>query len=253
MAKSIDKATGNDNGRIENFLVSVLDNGSRLQAPAVAKYVDYVRKSHPDETPAQIIERMEKMFLLAVTGSGSAVGATAAVPGVGTVASIAAVGVESAFFLEASALLTLAVASVHGISVENHQQRRALVLAVALGESGMEVVQKVTGVTAKNWGTAITSKIPGSTMRGMNSTLVRKFVTKYAAKRSALILGKLVPAGIGAVIGGVGNRAIGKGVVKNARDAFGPAPLRWTDHLIIAPVEDLSISRTVDTARVLRR
>ncbi|RZL83695.1 MAG: hypothetical protein EOP32_06420 [Rhodococcus sp. (in: high G+C Gram-positive bacteria)] len=218
-------------GPVEKVLVSVLDNGSRLQAPAVAKYVEWVRRSHPGESPAQIVERMEKMFLLAVTGSGSAVGATAAIPGVGTVASIAAVGAESAFFLEAAALLTLAVASVHGISAADHQQRRALVLSVALGESGMEIVQKATGVTAKNWATAITSRIPGPTMKGMNSTLVRKFITKYAARRSALILGKLVPAGIGAAIGGAGNRAIGKGVIKNARKAFGPAPARWPDEL----------------------
>ncbi|AII05026.1 hypothetical protein C8E05_1807 [Rhodococcus wratislaviensis] len=218
-------------GPVEKVLVSVLDNGSRLQAPAVAKYVEWVRRSHPGESPAQIVERMEKMFLLAVTGSGSAVGATAAIPGVGTVASIAAVGAESAFFLEAAALLTLAVASVHGISAADHQQRRALVLSVALGESGMEIVQKATGVTAKNWASAITSRIPGPTMKGMNSTLVRKFITKYAARRSALILGKLVPAGIGAAIGGAGNRAIGKGVVKNAREAFGPAPAHWPDEL----------------------
>ena len=218
-------------GPVEKVLVSVLDNGSRLQAPAVARYVEWVRRSHPGESPAQIIERMEKMFLLAVTGSGSAVGATAAIPGVGTVASIAAVGAESAFFLEAAALLTLAVASVHGISAADHQQRRALVLSVALGESGMEIVQKATGVTAKNWASAITSRIPGPTMKGMNSRLVRKFITKYAARRSALVLGKLVPAGIGAAIGGAGNRAIGKGVVKNAREAFGPAPARWPDEL----------------------
>jgi hypothetical protein len=218
-------------GPVEKVLVSVLDNGSRLQAPAVAKYVEWVRRSHPGESPAQIVERMEKMFLLAVTGSGSAVGATAAIPGVGTIASIAAVGDESAFFLEAAALLTLAVASVHGISAADHQQRRALVLSVALGESGMEIVQKATGVTAKNWASAITSRIPGPTMKGMNSRLVRKFITKYAARRSALVLGKLVPAGIGAAIGGAGNRAIGKGVVKNAREAFGPAPARWPDEL----------------------
>ncbi|ANS27008.1 hypothetical protein ACVH9Z_32710 [Rhodococcus opacus] len=218
-------------GPVEKVLVSVLDNGSRLQAPAVARYVEWVRRSHPGESPAQIIERMEKMFLLAVTGSGSAVGATAAVPGVGTIASIAAVGAESAFFLEAAALLTLAVASVHGVSAVDHQQRRALVLSVALGESGMEIVQKATGVTAKNWASAITSRIPGPTMKGMNNTLVRKFITKYAARRSALVLGKLVPAGIGAAIGGAGNRAIGKGVVKNAREAFGPAPARWPDEL----------------------
>lgn len=214
-------------GRIEKVLVSVLDNGSRLQAPAVAKYVNHVRQAHPDESPAQIVERMEKMFLNAVTGSGGAVGAAAAIPGVGTIASLAAVGAESAFFLEASALLSLAIAEVHGISPADHQQRRALVLAVALGESGMEIVEKATGVAAKNWSTAITSRVPGGTLRGMNSTLVRKWITKYAAKRSALVLGKLVPAGIGAAIGGAGNRAIGKGVIKNARAAFGRPPAQF--------------------------
>ncbi|QBJ98827.1 hypothetical protein ERC79_19135 [Rhodococcus sp. ABRD24] len=214
-------------GRVESTVAAVLDNASRLQAPAVAKYVERVRLAHPDDSPAQIVARMERMFLTAVTGSGSAVGATAAVPAVGTMASIAAVGAETAFFLEASALLTLAVASVHGISPHDHQQRRALVLTVALGEAGMEIVERATGLTASNWAKLVTGRIPASTMRAMNSSLVRKFVTKYAAKRSALVLGKLLPAGVGAVIGGAGNRAIGRGVIDNARAAFGPAPQRW--------------------------
>ena len=55
--------------RMESTIVSVLDNASRLQAPAVAKYVERVRRAHPDETPAQIVARMEKMFLRAVTGN----------------------------------------------------------------------------------------------------------------------------------------------------------------------------------------
>ncbi|MFD4180025.1 hypothetical protein [Rhodococcus sp. NPDC058514] len=214
-------------GRIEQVIVSLLDNGAKLQGPAVAKYVDRVRRAHPDESPQQIVERMERMFLTAVTGSGGAVGAAAAVPGIGTVGSIAAVGAESVFFLEASAWWTRAIASVHGISVQQHEQRRALVLAVALGASGMEIVEKAVGATTKNWGSLITNRLPAQTMSGMNQKLIRKFVTKYAARRSALILGKLVPAGIGAAIGGTGNRVIGKGVINNARDAFGPAPARW--------------------------
>lgn len=216
-------------GPIEKFLVTLLDNGSRLQGPAVAKYVDRVRRAHPDESPAQIIERLEKMFLTGVTGSGSAVGATAAFPGVGTLTAVGAVGAETMFFLEASALLTLAVAAVHGVHPQDHEQRRALVLAVALGETGMEVVSKATGTTMKNWTSAITGKIPGSQLKLLNNSLVKKFIRKYFAKRSALILGKLVPAGIGAVIGGAGNRALGKRTISNARIAFGPAPAQWPD------------------------
>ncbi|WP_072806872.1 hypothetical protein [Rhodococcoides yunnanense] len=216
-----------EGGRLEKSLVGILDNASRLQGPAVERYIAHMRRAHPNENPAQLIERLEKRFLMAVTGSGSAVGGAAAVPAIGTVASLAAVGAETAFFIESSALLTLSVASVHGIPVHDHQQRRALVLAVALGESGMQIVQKTVGASAKNWGTLVTSRIPGGAMTTMNRSLVKKFVSKYLAKRSALLFGKLLPAGIGAVIGGAGNRAIGKGVIRNARDAFGPAPTSW--------------------------
>lgn len=224
-----------EGGRLEKSLVGILDNASRLQGPAVEKYVAHMRRAHPNDTPAQLIERLENRFLLAVTGSGSAVGGAAAIPAIGTVASLAAVGTETAFFIESSALLTLSVASVHGIPVHDHQQRRALVLAVALGESGMQIVQKTVGTSAKNWGTLVTSRIPGGAMTTMNKSLVKKFVSKYLAKRSALLFGKLLPAGIGAVIGGAGNRVIGKGVIRNARDAFGPAPARWPETRIIEP------------------
>lgn len=217
----------NVTGRIERAIASLLDNATRLQGPAVEANVARLRRAHPGETPQQIVDRLERTFLTAVTGSGGAAGAAAAVPGIGTAGAIAAVGAEAAFFLEASALFTLAVASVHGIPIEDHERRRALVLAVALGTAGMEIVEKAVGVTRKHWGSLLSGTLPTQTVAGMNQTLLRTFVTKYVARRSALILGKLVPAGIGAAIGGVGNRAIGRGVVENARDAFGPAPAQW--------------------------
>ncbi|MBF6218083.1 hypothetical protein IU479_08160 [Nocardia abscessus] len=212
-------------GAFEKTVVELLDTGSRLQAPAVAKYVDRIRRSHPDESPAQIIERLEKQYLLAVTGSGSAVGATAAFPGVGTVAAIAAVSAETTFFMEASAVFTLAVASVHGITPEDQEQRRALVLAVVLGESGMQIVQKSVGTSAKNWGTAFANRIPG--LSSMNDSLLKRFIIRFITKRAALMAGKVLPAGIGAVIGGAGNRALGKATITNARKAFGPPPGTW--------------------------
>ncbi|MBF6471463.1 MULTISPECIES: hypothetical protein [Nocardia] len=212
-------------GAFEKTVVELLDTGSRLQAPAVAKYVDRIRRSHPDESPARIIERLEKQYLLAVTGSGSAVGATAAFPGVGTVAAIAAVSAETTFFMEASAVFTLAVASVHGITPEDQEQRRALVLAVVLGESGMQIVQKSVGTSAKNWGTAFANRIPG--LSSMNDSLLKRFIIRFITKRAALMAGKVLPAGIGAVIGGAGNRALGKATITNARKAFGPPPGTW--------------------------
>ncbi|MGX1806908.1 hypothetical protein ACWIGI_14430 [Nocardia sp. NPDC055321] len=216
---------------LERAVVSLLDNGAQVQAPAVAKYVEKLRRSHPDESPAQIIARIEKLYLTTVTGSGTAVGATAAVPGVGTVASIAAMSAETAFFMEASAVYTLAVAAVHGVAPEDKERRRALVLAVVLGDSGMAIVQKSVGHSAKNWGNLLANKIPG--LSAMNDSLLKRFMVQFLAKRSALMLGKVIPAGIGAVIGGFGNRALGHNLIDNSRKAFGPPPRVWPQLLVI--------------------
>ncbi|MGF6883361.1 hypothetical protein ABIA39_004979 [Nocardia sp. GAS34] len=216
---------------VEKAVRSLLDDGTRLQAPAVAKYVDRFRRSHPGESPAQIVERLEKMYLTTVTGSGTAVGAAAAVPAVGTLASLAAVSAETMFFLEASAVFTLAVASVHGIAPDDAERRRALVLAVVLGESGMQIVEKNVGHSAKNWGTLLAGRIPGIT--ALNDALMKRFVLRFLAERSPLMFGKVLPAGIGAAIGGFGNRTLGKRTIANARGAFGPAPLAWPTPLVI--------------------
>ncbi|WP_306361125.1 hypothetical protein [Nocardia sp. CC227C] len=218
-------------GGLEKTVVSLLDNGSQVQAPAVAKYVERLRKAHPDESPAQIIARLEKLYLTTVTGSGTAVGAAAAVPGVGTIASVAAMSAETAFFLEASAVFTLAVAAVHGVAPEDNERRRALVLAVVLGESGMEIVQKSVGHSAKNWGTLLANKIPG--ISSMNDSLLKRFLVQFITKRSALMFGKVLPAGIGAAVGGFGNRALGHRLIDNSRQAFGTPPRTWPQPHVI--------------------
>ncbi|WP_194815266.1 hypothetical protein [Nocardia sp. XZ_19_385] len=220
-------------GAFEKTVVSLLENGSKLQAPAVAKYVDRVRRSHPAETPAQIIARLEKQYLLAVTGSGTAAGATAAVPGVGTIASLATITAETAFFLEASALYALAVAAVHGVAPEAKEQRRALVLAVVLGGEGMDIVERTVGHSAKNWGTLLANKVPG--LSAMNDSLMKRFIIRFLTKRMALMAGKILPMGIGAAIGGFGNRTLGKTTIKNAHQAFGAAPVTWPPdrHMIV--------------------
>ncbi|MFT4087243.1 MAG: hypothetical protein QM658_08790 [Gordonia sp. (in: high G+C Gram-positive bacteria)] len=206
----------------------ILEQAQRLQEPAVAKYVAHLRKAHPDDSPEQIVERLERRFLNTVTASGGVVGATASIPGVGTIAALSALTADTALFIEASALLALATAEVHGISPADAELRRSLVLSVALGEEGVTALGKVVG--ARGTGALSRLAIPGlpnGQVAKLNKMLTGKLVKKFAVRRAPVLVGKLIPGGVGAVVGGAGNRALGALVVRNARAAFGPPPRFW--------------------------
>ena len=218
-------------------LSAIIERGSRVQVPAIKAYVDRLRKANPDATPAEIVTKLEKYYLAAVMASGAAVGSAAAFPGIGTLAALSAVAGETVVFLEATAVFVLAVAEVHGIPADHRERRRTLVLAVLVGEDSKQAIADLIGRgrTSGAWLAEGAATLPLPAVAQLNSRLLRYFVKRYALRRGALAFGKLLPVGIGAVIGGVGNRMMGKKIVANARKAFGNPPPRWPATLHVLP------------------
>ena len=192
---------------------------------------------NPDATPAEIVTKLEKHYLAAVMASGAAVGSAAAFPGIGTLVALSAVAGETVVFLEATAVFVLAVAEVHGIPAEHRERRRALVLAVLVGEDSKHAVAELLGPgrTKGAWLSDGAATLPLPAVSQLNSRLLRFFVKRYTLKRGAIVFGKLLPVGIGAVVGGVGNRLMGKRIIENARMAFGSPPPRWPAKLHVLP------------------
>lgn len=207
--------------------------GTGVQAPLAEKYVDRLRRKHPQHTPVDIERGLQWRYLGVVTASGTVAGLSAAVPGVGTLVGLAASGVESVFFMEASALYAVSVGELHGMRAMTDQQRRALVAAVVLGEGGAQLLGKGAGQSAKDWASAVADKLP--VVRSIDSPMARKFIVSFIAKRGALMFGRVLPAGIGAVIGGTGNYALGRAVLANAQRTFEPAPASWPDEIPAGP------------------
>jgi hypothetical protein len=209
------------------LLQRALEKAIALAQSPVAGYVDRLRRARPLASPAEIIAVLEKQYLATVTGTGAAVGGAAVAPGIGTVAALALTGGETALFLETTALFALAVAEVHGIRVDEVERRRTLVLAVALGDSGAMLVEKMAGRGGQQWGALLPEAIPMSSITAINKTLGRWFFTRYGRKQGVLALGRIAPFGIGVAIGAVGNRAFGRVVVDTSRRVFGPPPERF--------------------------
>ncbi|MGW5052616.1 hypothetical protein [Actinokineospora sp. NPDC004072] len=136
---------------------------------------------------------------------------------------------EALSSLELSALFVLSVAEVHGVRVDEVERRRTLVMGILLGESGTKTIGKVAERTGQHWARQLVSKVPAATLRQINGVLGRNFITKYGIKQGVIVLSRVAPFGIGAVIGGGANATVAALAVRAARRAFGPAPDSWPE------------------------
>jgi hypothetical protein len=208
-----------------------LDKLLSVQRPVVVRHVRSLRRRHKKASPEKLIRILEREYLTAVTTGGAAVGASAVVPGVGWGVSLALSGVETAGFLEASALFAQSVTEVHGIAVTDPDRARALVMAMMMGAPGATLVRQFAGealgtapARSAFWGELVTQKLPKAAISGLTESVRKSFVRRFAATQTATVIGRAVPFGIGAVVGGTGNHLLGRKVVTSARSAFGPAP-----------------------------
>ncbi|WP_431071713.1 hypothetical protein [Microbacterium phyllosphaerae] len=214
------------------FMVRGLDRVLAIQRPLVLAHIRSIRLRNPHASPEQIIRILERRYLAAVTTGGAAVGATAVVPGIGTGITLALSGVETVGFVESTALFAQSVAEVHGIAVSNPDRARALVMTLMLGKEGVALVGQLAGeATGKGgsrstyWGEMVTKSLPRAAVGPLVDRLKSMFVRQFAAKGGASFIGKALPFGVGAAVGGAGNHILGRRVLTTSHRAFGAAPM----------------------------
>lgn len=219
-----------------------LDKAIEAQYPLAVDNFARLRRVNPDKSPEELLAHMTKIYLGAVAATGAGAGAAAAVPngGVQVPAAIA----DLLVFLEASVLYTLSAAEVHGLSVEDVERRRLLVMSVLIGNSAANAtLEPLIGRSAPYWGRLIVGAIPMSTINRANKLLGPRFVTKYGAKQGLVVLGIQMPFLIGAAIGAGGNGLFGWFIVKAARKILGPPPKSW-DELEAQPAVSVPVAGT---------
>ena len=216
------------------FVVGGIDRLLTVQRPAVLAHLHSIRAHNPDATPEQVIRILERRYLTAVTTGGALVGASAVIPAIGIGASLALSTVETGGFLEASALFAQSVTEVHGIAVDDPDRARSLVMTLILGTAGSDLVKQLAGqatgkgpVRNKFWGEMVTKSLPQAAMGQIADRLKKTFVKRFAVTQGTNIIGRAIPFGIGAVVGGTGNNLLGRSIIRASREAFREAPLEF--------------------------
>ncbi|WP_394552516.1 hypothetical protein ACDF64_16920 [Agromyces sp. MMS24-JH15] len=216
----------------------LVDRVLAIHRPIVVAHLRGIRRRFPTATPDQLVRILERRYLAAVTTGGAAVGATAVIPGIGTGVTLTLSGLETAGFLEATALFAQSVAEVHGIPVDSPDRARALVMTLMLGNEGSDLVRQFAaqaggGGVARSayWGELVTNTLPKAMMGTVVDRLRHVFVKQFAVRGGGSVIGKALPFGIGAAIGGIGNHVLARRVLTQSRLAFGAAPTRLPDEL----------------------
>lgn len=222
-----------------------VDRFLAVQRPVVLAHLRSIRRRHPDATPDEVAYLVGRRYLAAVTTSGAAVGTTAVIPAVGTVTTLALSAVETAAFLEATALFAQSIAELHGLPVDDPERARALVLALMLGKEGSNLVRQWgRELTEKEvtrevyWRQVVSNSIPRVVIGPLVQRLQSAAAKRLATTGTASVLGKALPFGVGAVVGGAGNRITGSRVVHSAHIAFGSLPQAFPAGLDVAVSEN---------------
>jgi hypothetical protein len=240
-------------GDTPRALNAALDRFLGIQRPVVLAHLRSIRRRNPDASADELARILERRYLAAVTSGGAAVGATAVIPAIGTGVTLALSGLETAGFLEATALYAQSMSELHGIAVDDPERARALVLTMMLGREGSDLVRQLAGQFAGGgvtrsayWGELVTSSLPTIVVGPLVDRLKSAFIRQFAVRGGASILARAIPFGVGAVVGGAGNHILGRRVVQNARLAFGPAPLVIPE--VLAPAEGPGAVRRLGSA-----
>lgn len=183
---------------------------------AVAQ-VARIREHNPQITQEELIKKLERRYIWEVTSSGTVTSAAAAVPGVGTLASSGTTIGGAGVFLTSTIVHFYAMLETVNAQLEDIDYERALVLTILAGGPASQIINKIAKRVGVHWSNKLLKKIPGDSLRAINRLLGTNFVTKVGTKQGIVVLGKVIPFGIGAAVGGSLYFAMGNGVIKATR------------------------------------
>lgn len=211
-----------DSGSAVHEFIGSVESALKGQASPAAAHVRRMRAKNPGLTPAGAVKKLERQLLATTTTSGVAVGATAAAPGVGDVVAAAFTLGGPAVSVSAAVFHILAVAEVHQMPMADIEHRRKLALSIFLEQGADTAIPKVAERTGQHLARKTLKAIPGSALKPFNDVLGRHFITKSGDKQGVIVLAKVLPYVMGAVIGGGYSFATAWSVILATRLAFGP-------------------------------
>jgi hypothetical protein len=198
-------------GSVRSVLLDAVDRAATTRWDAAVRRAAGLRGHERSgaaagATTEERVAAVTRAFARELAVAGAATGGAAAVPGVGTATAMAATAADLGWFTLRVADLILTIAALHGHQRATVEERRAWILSVlAFGEGSTAGFARMAGEVGQDLGRKAVGRIPPAALRAINRKLGRSVLTRFGARRGAVTLGRVLPFGIGAAVGGSAN------------------------------------------------
>lgn len=225
-AKLAARVNPGDAERIAARLMSTVDEVSAERWEAAVKRAAEL----PGAIRPEKVQALSDQFARELGMAGAAAGAAAAAPAIGTAATLAATMAELAWFTARAGDVVLTMAAIHGRPNPTVDERRAWVLAVLIyGGSARDGLARAINEASTGVTLAGERRVPLATLQTANRLMGRRLVRRYGTRRGVAALGRLVPLGLGAIIGGTANYVAIRSLVRSADEMFARLPYSAID------------------------
>jgi len=188
-----------------NGVILDLINGLAPDPDKVAMWISEVRKSNPGLHNDELADIVGDKIVWAYTRQGAALALPGAIPGLGTIVQatteIGAVAADSALMIRNQSYLVFALACIYG-----YQNREILIqdtlICVGLWTNALILAKSgAIHFSSKIAMTTVRDRLPGKVLQAINRRVGSTILTKYGTKRGGVALGKLIPLGVGVLVG----------------------------------------------------
>jgi hypothetical protein len=187
--------------------------------------------AQPGRIRPEKIKSLTDSFAREVSAAGAAAGAVAASPAFGTTATLFTATAELAWFTARAGDLILTIAALHGRPGPTVDERRAWLLAVLIygGSARDEFARAVNEASTCMVAVGPDRRVPIGALQLANRVMSKALFRKYGARRGLAVVGRMIPLGIGAVIGATANYAAIRSLARNADEFFARLPYSAID------------------------
>jgi UPF0271 protein len=170
--------------------------------PAIQAHINQLRARNPHLTNDQLAQALIRSTRRRVTTTAAISGATAIMPGLGTVMAIGTITSQAFYALEQEVELVLAVAMVYGHELAGSDERviEAL-LVVGLAGGAVKLREDVLVAGGERIALAAIRGVPGILLAHGGGRVISRILARFVTSGAAKMAARVIPLAVGVAAG----------------------------------------------------